>query len=290
MAISKASRVTEVARHFVVAVDEFNNGRISGLVFHKSQNIPWAFESLMDLVWIIEEISDQIKWPMPALKQRNFKKVLPISRKLVKETDSPTARKGRLFTLKVKLNYRNFASWQGIVACVEKSETKEFKSFLQLTRYITQLLGVKDNGRQQKSGHPIYRISVNDYEERCLEGDFVQITDPERSDFRSVLELAQYLDRMVEQQKSQLGVDPVLEQNVVANEPFGDYSARGRRANFVVRIRFFEHETWQGTVFWRETKQTVNFRSFLELVKLMDMAVVNIGQWTDENGVVSIPD
>lgn len=114
MAISKTSRVTETARHFVVAIDAFKDGRISGLVFHKSQNVPWVFESLMDLVWVIETISDDIKWPMANLKQRNFKKVLPVSPKWVKETDCPAPRKGHLVTLKIKLNYRNFASWQGI--------------------------------------------------------------------------------------------------------------------------------------------------------------------------------
>lgn len=143
---------------------------------------------------------------------------------------------------------------------------------------------------QQEKGHQIYRISINDYEERCLEGNFVQISNRSGADFRSVLELSQYLGQRVEQQKHQSRIAPVLIENIVAKEPFGDYSTKGKIANFVVKIRFFEHDTWQGTVFWRETKQTVNFRSFLELVKLMDLAVVNIGQWTDENDEVSMSD
>lgn len=43
--------------------------------------------------------------------------------------------------------------------------------------------------------------------------------------------------------------------------------------SFVVTIRSQENHTWQGTVSWIEGKKQENFRSVLELLKLMDSAV-----------------
>ncbi len=43
--------------------------------------------------------------------------------------------------------------------------------------------------------------------------------------------------------------------------------------SFVVEIKSRENHTWQGCVTWIEGKEKVNFRSFLELMRLMDSAM-----------------
>ena len=43
--------------------------------------------------------------------------------------------------------------------------------------------------------------------------------------------------------------------------------------NFVVSVKSQENHTWQGKVSWVEGKKQVNFRSALELLKLMDSAL-----------------
>ena len=43
--------------------------------------------------------------------------------------------------------------------------------------------------------------------------------------------------------------------------------------SFVVTVRSHENHTWQGTVSWVEGKKQENFRSVLELLKLIDSAV-----------------
>lgn len=47
----------------------------------------------------------------------------------------------------------------------------------------------------------------------------------------------------------------------------------GEDQNFVVTVKNTKHHTWQGTVSWVEGKKQVNFRSALELVRLMDSVV-----------------
>ncbi len=46
-----------------------------------------------------------------------------------------------------------------------------------------------------------------------------------------------------------------------------------RKETFVVHIISQENATWQGQVTWLNKEDTMNFRSFLELVKLMDAAM-----------------
>lgn len=43
--------------------------------------------------------------------------------------------------------------------------------------------------------------------------------------------------------------------------------------SFIITIRSQENHTWQGTVSWVEGKKQENFRSALELLKLIDSAV-----------------
>ena len=48
---------------------------------------------------------------------------------------------------------------------------------------------------------------------------------------------------------------------------------KGGKGTFVVQVQFRQHATWQGKVLWAEKNETVNFRSALELLKLIDSAL-----------------
>lgn len=48
---------------------------------------------------------------------------------------------------------------------------------------------------------------------------------------------------------------------------------RGEKATFIVRIQYRQRATWQGRVTWVEKDKTVNFRSALELLKLINSSV-----------------
>ena len=45
------------------------------------------------------------------------------------------------------------------------------------------------------------------------------------------------------------------------------------KANFVVHVQFRQNATWQGTVQWLDKNKIQQFRSALELLKLMDEAL-----------------
>ena len=49
---------------------------------------------------------------------------------------------------------------------------------------------------------------------------------------------------------------------------------RPKRDTFVVRILYRQNNTWQGEVLWAERNERRYFRSALELMELMDSAMV----------------
>lgn len=46
-----------------------------------------------------------------------------------------------------------------------------------------------------------------------------------------------------------------------------------KQNTFVVHVKEQQNTTWQGTVTWVEEQRKENFRSLLELIKLMDAVV-----------------
>ena len=52
-----------------------------------------------------------------------------------------------------------------------------------------------------------------------------------------------------------------------------DTPKKGDKGTFVVQVQYRQHATWQGKVLWAEKNETKQFRSALELLKLIDSAL-----------------
>ncbi|MDD3193201.1 MAG: hypothetical protein PHE47_05030 [Oscillospiraceae bacterium] len=50
-------------------------------------------------------------------------------------------------------------------------------------------------------------------------------------------------------------------------------SKTGEKTTFTVQVQFRQNSTWQGTIAWMEGKKIQQFRSALEMIKLMDNAL-----------------
>lgn len=48
----------------------------------------------------------------------------------------------------------------------------------------------------------------------------------------------------------------------------------GEKGTFVIKIERCQNETWQGKVTWADENKSISFRSALELMKLMNEAMV----------------
>ena len=50
-------------------------------------------------------------------------------------------------------------------------------------------------------------------------------------------------------------------------------AGNGKRNTFVISVQFRQNATWQGNIMWTERNKKQNFRSVLEMIKLMDEAL-----------------
>jgi len=57
---------------------------------------------------------------------------------------------------------------------------------------------------------------------------------------------------------------------IVKLENQRDHSTKG---TFEISVKFMQNSTWQGQIHWVEKDQKQNFRSVLEMLKLMDEAL-----------------
>ena len=48
---------------------------------------------------------------------------------------------------------------------------------------------------------------------------------------------------------------------------------RGEKGTFVVHVQYRQNATWQGTVVWADKNKSLQFRSALELMKIIDSAL-----------------
>lgn len=61
-----------------------------------------------------------------------------------------------------------------------------------------------------------------------------------------------------------------VEQMVSADEIL---EKSGELATFVIHVKYRQNSTWQGDIFWAEKQEKCNFRSALEMLKLIDSAL-----------------
>jgi len=62
----------------------------------------------------------------------------------------------------------------------------------------------------------------------------------------------------------------------------GEKDLKTADSSFLIKIKYRQNSSWQGTVQWIETGKTQNFKSCLELIRLMDIAV-NSGKDNKDN-------
>lgn len=56
------------------------------------------------------------------------------------------------------------------------------------------------------------------------------------------------------------------------------------KGTFILKILNQNHSTWQGTVTWVEEAKTQNFRSALELIKIIDGAIEQTDKIDNKGG------
>lgn len=139
------------ARNLIcICIDGKENADYQGKIWHQYSDDPIEFESAIRMLSIMDKLMDEWDFPQRGLEDRSFEKSSRKKEQLHAPGDELTIdkvqemygtrniqnRKGNLSTFVVQVGYRQRATWQGHVVCVEANELKEFESAMALLRII----------------------------------------------------------------------------------------------------------------------------------------------------------
>jgi len=132
---------------------------------------------------------------------------------------------------------------------------------------------------------PVFIVMVDRYENADITGQVLDQSTGYLCDFHSLVKLPAIMDKLCDKYKlpqktHQLrgfsysdsrkdidgGDDKMAEEKV---------PEKGAKATFLVTIRYRQNATFQGSIKWLEANEERNFRSELEMIKLIDDAVID---------------
>lgn len=146
MSIAASARLVNEMCYIHICVDEYNEGEISGRIFNASLNEPLYYYSALELIKCMDSIFDNLDYPHAGMnlrsfinipRQENVTKGAPAAVKAQPRT--PVKRftvRGKAATFRVRVVFRQNASWQGFINWIERDITEEFKSCLEFMELL----------------------------------------------------------------------------------------------------------------------------------------------------------
>lgn len=136
---------------------------------------------------------------------------------------------------------------------------------------------MQDKHYQYNAGSFI--INIDSYENEVPSGKFCQTCQGEVTDFHSLMQLMMKMESAMEMADD--GPQSFTSMRTFTIPPFltakyeeTEFSTAGKIATFSVQVMFRMNSTWQGRITWLEGQQSQSFRSALELMMLMNSALV----------------
>lgn len=128
-----------------ICIDEYDSGEMRGRIFSYLKEEPYEFTSAISLVKTISNIFDQGDYPQATMRCRLFGKETDSTAKNMQEFKLSDPRhynfsritiRGKKATFRVKVMFRQNASWQGTITWVDQNKEENFRSALEMLMLI----------------------------------------------------------------------------------------------------------------------------------------------------------
>jgi hypothetical protein len=134
MAYTNKLPVQECYRTLIICVDDYENRKLSGRLLHSTFPQHKRFDNLMQLLLLIEQTVEENEYPCSSTQKRVFKKNEPGYTPPI--CSGTFEDRGKLATFRIRILFRQNASWQGTVCWVEGGCEETFRSALELIYLI----------------------------------------------------------------------------------------------------------------------------------------------------------
>ena len=145
MSISPAKFVPREMKTTWIKVFSYDNKCIQGTIFNPFFEKEMVFENMLQLIFMLERISDSIFFPQKAMELRQFGDTpLPTDKTAFDFTTAADfSNEIPLATFELEIMFRQNASWQGNIIYAEENLSSAFRSVLELLTLIDSILAVK---------------------------------------------------------------------------------------------------------------------------------------------------
>lgn len=126
-----------------ICIDNYDEGIPKGRIYHMSMEVPITFAGWMSLLKQLNNLMDCNDFPQVGMQLRTFKVNVndEASINSCKDTNgfiqtTNDLLRGRLATFKLRILFRQNATWQGILRWGERGKEEHFRSVLELMSLI----------------------------------------------------------------------------------------------------------------------------------------------------------
>lgn len=145
MSISPAKFIPREMKTTLIKMYSYDNKCMQGTIFNPFFEKEMVFENVMQMITMIERISDSLFFPQKAMQLRQFADCDQPEDKTTFDfvTTSDFSEKFPLATFELEIIFRQNASWQGNIVYAENSLSSSFRSVLELLSLMDSVLSEK---------------------------------------------------------------------------------------------------------------------------------------------------
>ena len=145
MSITPTKFIPREMKTTIIRVYSYQNKNIQGVISNPFFKTDMVFENMMQLITIIEYISNSLLHPQKTMQLRQFSdnnvSAEPLSFNF--ETTLDFSDYNPLATFELEIIFRQNASWQGNIVYVEQNLSSAFRSVLELFTLLDSVLDTK---------------------------------------------------------------------------------------------------------------------------------------------------
>ncbi len=142
MSISPTKFIPREMKTTLIKVYSYHNKNIQGLISNPFFDKEMVFENMMQLIIMLERISNSLLYPQKAMELRQFSESSLSNEPMAFpfETTADFSNNKAFATFELEIIFRQNASWQGNLVYVDQNLSSSFRSVLELFTLIDSVL------------------------------------------------------------------------------------------------------------------------------------------------------
>lgn len=140
MTAGRTRMVPEDMRSCIIRVEQYDNKNLQGTFYNLYYGVEIPFENLTRLLLLMEDLMDELDCPQASVKNRRFGTFDKAPERNSIPLFSFQSGQEALATFKIKVLFRQGASWQGKIEWLEEHLETSFRSALELIKLMDSAL------------------------------------------------------------------------------------------------------------------------------------------------------